>query len=199
MTSEMRKKEEDRQEQMAKMMMNFDLLVKHMLGTITKSIYYIKAHNASLLEEETMYASFDEDVRYLMNHEEGSQSGYQATNQGLWCSREENQELLKKVSNERVDDEVGPSALIQIMVDEEVLKKQNFTSQKNYTMPVETRDSMHWQDSITSVLRLTSCCCGWCVANHAQVRGNCDTLALHNGCPEFCRSNAGLKGMFNIP
>uniref|UniRef100_M1B3F7 Uncharacterized protein n=1 Tax=Solanum tuberosum TaxID=4113 RepID=M1B3F7_SOLTU len=158
-----------------------------------------------------MYASFDEDARYLMNQGEGSQSGYQATNQGPWCPREENQgciardvtrsnkvlenlkELPKKVSNERVDDGVGPGALIQNVVDEE------FASQKYYTMPVEMRDSVHWQDSSTFALRLASCRCGWRVANHAQVRGNCDTLALHNGCPEFCRSNAGLKGMLNIP
>ncbi|KAG5615957.1 hypothetical protein H5410_015781 [Solanum commersonii] len=136
------------------------------------------AHNASLLEEETMYASFDEDVRYLMNQGEGSQSRYQATNQGLWCPREENQgciardEVPKKVSNERVDDGVNPSALIQILVDEEMSKKQNFTSQKNYTTPVETCGSVHWQDSATSALRLASCDCSWRVANHAQVRLN---------------------------
>ncbi|KAH0685870.1 hypothetical protein KY285_018621 [Solanum tuberosum] len=269
MTSEMRKKEEDRQEQMAKMMMSFDLLTKHMLGTRTKSINYTKAHNASFLEEETMYASFDEDVRYLMNQGEGSQSRYQATNQGPWCPREENQgciardvtrsskvlEDLKKVpknvSNEKVDDGVSPSALIRIVVDEEVSKKQNVSvgedkeinplrpislnvpllilkmldfdmdpkfnvgkptkppgkgrvvsvnkfvddlvkdSWEEEVQPdiVETCDSVHWQDSATSALQLASCGCGWRVTNHAQVRGNCDTLALHNGCPEFCRES----------
>lgn len=75
-------KEEEHNEQMTKMMTTVDLLAKNMLGIETKSVNSIREHNSPLLEEETTYTSFDEDVRYLGNQGTGSHSVYHSTKRG---------------------------------------------------------------------------------------------------------------------
>ncbi|KAH0743275.1 hypothetical protein KY290_031268 [Solanum tuberosum] len=85
MTNEMRNKEEERDEQMAKVMTSIDLLIeKHMMCTRAKIVNSIRAQSTTFFEYEVAYASFDEAVRYLANQGLGSRPGYQATNQGLW-------------------------------------------------------------------------------------------------------------------
>lgn len=85
----MRRKEEERDEQKAKMMINVELLAKHMLGTGQKPINTVGAHNTPLLEGEVVYALFDDDIRYLENQGSDSRMGYQSTNIGPWHPRDE--------------------------------------------------------------------------------------------------------------
>ncbi|KAK6803353.1 hypothetical protein RDI58_001137 [Solanum bulbocastanum] len=67
MTNDMRKKVEERDEQMAKFMMSMEILSKHMLAARAKSLNDIGEHSASLLEKKDAYASFDKDIKYLTN------------------------------------------------------------------------------------------------------------------------------------
>ncbi|KAH0650166.1 hypothetical protein KY284_030078 [Solanum tuberosum] len=89
MENEMRRKEEDRDKQMDKMITNVELLAKPMIGT-EKSVNNIRSHGASSIEEDSSYSLFDEDIKYLVNQGLGSRLGYQETTQGHWHPQEEN-------------------------------------------------------------------------------------------------------------
>ncbi|KAK6784270.1 hypothetical protein RDI58_017724 [Solanum bulbocastanum] len=93
MTNEIRNKEEDRDEQISKVMTSIDLLIaKHIMCTRSKSVNSIGAQSTTFFEEEVAYASFDEDVRYLANQGLGSQPGYQETNHCPWHPSKEIQD-----------------------------------------------------------------------------------------------------------
>ncbi|KAK6784157.1 hypothetical protein RDI58_017611 [Solanum bulbocastanum] len=81
MANVMRRKEEDRDKQIDKMITNVELLVKHMMGT-EKSVNNIRSHGASLIEEDSSYSLFDEDIKYMVNQWFGSRLGYHGTTQG---------------------------------------------------------------------------------------------------------------------
>lgn len=67
MTSETRRKEEERDKKMANMMTHVELLVKNMMDTETKSVNDIESQEVPSHEEEACYALFDEDVRYMVD------------------------------------------------------------------------------------------------------------------------------------
>lgn len=71
-----KKKDEERDENMAKVIPQLDLLPKHVMVAPLKAINVIASQSAKIYDEDEA-RELDEDIKFLVNHSRGSCPAYQ--------------------------------------------------------------------------------------------------------------------------
>ncbi|XP_060177802.1 uncharacterized protein LOC132607737, partial [Lycium barbarum] len=90
LTREMIKKEEERDESMAKLVTQMDLLTKHVMGGGSKKVNAVESFEGGPPDEQC-FQMYDEEASYVNNLREGSRPNYQGPNQGSWRQGQGNQ------------------------------------------------------------------------------------------------------------
>ncbi|XP_059289056.1 uncharacterized protein LOC132042546 [Lycium ferocissimum] len=90
LTREMIKKEEERDESMAKLVTQMDLLTKHVMGGGSKKVNAVETCEGGPMDEQC-FQMHDEEASYVNNLREGSRPNYQGPNQGSWRQGQGNQ------------------------------------------------------------------------------------------------------------
>ncbi|XP_059281184.1 uncharacterized protein LOC132034854 [Lycium ferocissimum] len=94
LTREMIKKEEERDESMAKLVTQMDLLTKHVMGDGSKKVNTVESYEGGSLDEQC-FQMYDEEASYIKNQREGSRPNYQGPSQGSWWQGQGNQDWNK--------------------------------------------------------------------------------------------------------
>ncbi|XP_060190996.1 uncharacterized protein LOC132620349 [Lycium barbarum] len=90
LTREMIKKEEERDESMAKLVTQMDLLTKHVMGGGSKKVNAVETCEG-VPPDEQCFQMYDEEASYVNNLREGSRPNYHGPNQGSWRQGQGNQ------------------------------------------------------------------------------------------------------------
>ncbi|XP_059295428.1 uncharacterized protein LOC132048757 [Lycium ferocissimum] len=98
LTREMVKKEEERDESMAKLVTQMDLLTKHVMGGESEKVNAVGSCEGGSPDEQC-FQMYDKEASYINNQREGSQPNYQGPNQGSWRQGQEKQGSNKDQGN----------------------------------------------------------------------------------------------------
>ncbi|XP_059277798.1 uncharacterized protein LOC132031977 [Lycium ferocissimum] len=102
------KKEEERDETMAKLVTQMDLLTKHVLGGGSKRVNVVGSCEGDSMDEHCFQVC-EEEANFINNQAGGSRPNYQGPNQGSWRQGQGNQDWNKDSENQGWSKDSGNS------------------------------------------------------------------------------------------